>query len=257
MRATGGSIRALSLLAACLALACGEATPGAREELEEPRAVDSSLNQALSFDGVDDYASVGTARMPQVMRDQSIMVWYRAAAGGPDVQALFTLRRGEESGLVLALDQGVPYVYNPYGRRTLARASAASSFGEWHHLGFVVQGEGCTLYVDGSVAQATMAGPSTKRTPLQALLGTVDGYDEPYSGSLDELRVYDRALPEEEIAAVAAGEPLDSVSDSLLLFLPFDEAEGARAYDRSGLGNHAELGDGVPSLMPTRVAAER
>jgi sialidase-1 len=219
--------------------------------------VDRSVNQALSFDGVDDYASVGTARMPQVTRDQSIMVWYRAAPGGADRQALFTLRRGEESGIVLALEQGLPYVYNPYGSRTLARASAAASSDEWHHLGFVVQGESCTLYVDGSVAQAADQGPSTNRTPLQGLLGTADGYHESFSGALDELRVYDRALPEEEVAAVAAGEPLDSVSESLVLFLPFDEAQGARAYDRSGLGNHAELGDGVPSLMPTRIAAER
>jgi len=84
-------------------------TNPAPEELSDPGPLDASFDGALSFDGVDDYASVGTARMPQIERDQSLLLRFRPAgvrSDGAEAQALFTLRRGRESGLVLALDRG-------------------------------------------------------------------------------------------------------------------------------------------------------
>ncbi|HYP88385.1 MAG TPA: LamG domain-containing protein [Polyangiaceae bacterium] len=247
--------------AAGLALAlagCGEATTAPPEELTDSGPVDASYDGALSFDGVDDYASVGTARMPKIEREQSLMLLFRAevkVSGGPDVQALFALRRGGRSGIVLALDGDVPLVYNVFGARDLARASAKVSLRTWHQMAYVVQGDSSTLYIDGAVA-ATGAGPTTNRTPIEGMIGSVDGYAQMFHGAIDELRVYDRAFSLEEIDAVDAGmAPADA--EQLVLYLPFNEASGARSYDRSGLDNHAELGDGVPELMPTRIRAAR
>lgn len=105
--------------------------------------------------------------------------------------------------------------------------------------------------MDGAEVGSSM-NELTNRTPTQAFLGSADGFEHPYHGALDELRVYERAFAAEEVAAVAAGET-PSDAEPIVLYLPFDEAGGARAYDRSGLGNHAELGDGVPELMPARI----
>jgi hypothetical protein len=246
----------LSLLALC---GCGEPTSAMPEELTDPGPLDASVDGALSFDGVDDYASVGTARMPKIERDQSLMLLFKAEAKPPrgaDVQALFTLRRGRGSGIVLALDRGVPLAYNVWGERDLARAPAPVSLGVWHQMAFVVQGESCTLYVDGEVVASSSGAISTNRTPIQGMIGSVDGYEQMYHGAVDELRVYDRAFTTEEIDAVEAGmAPVDA--EQLVLYLPFNEAGGARSYDRSGLDNHAELGDGVPELMPLRVPVVR
>lgn len=245
------------LTAACLALvvaACGNATPPAVESLADVGPRDASYDGALSFDGVDDYASLGTARAPHVKRDQTVMLWFRgegAQGGGDSLQVLFTLHRSEDSGFALALDADVPLAYKVYGDRELARASSATSLREWHHLAFVIQAEQPRLYLDG-VEVGTSMNELTNRTPTQAFLGSADGFEHPYHGALDELRVYERAFAAEEVAAVAAGEP-PSDAEPIVLYLPFDEAEGPRAYDRSGLGNHAELGDGVPELMPARI----
>jgi hypothetical protein len=237
---------------------CSGATVREPEELSDPGPLDASFDRALSFDGVDDYASVGTARMPQIQRDQSLMLRFRPEGqvqGGPSVQALFTLRRGRGSGIVLALDEDLPIAYNVFVDRDLTRASAKVSLGEWHHLAFVVQGESCGLYVDGVAAGDPGGAPITNRTPIEGVVGSVDGYSRPFHGAIDELRVYSRAFSAEEIAAVYAGmAPADA--EQLVLYLPFDEASGARSYDRSGLGNHAELGDGVPELMPARIRAQ-
>jgi hypothetical protein len=265
VRALGGRISAVRIrdcgLALTLALlGCGSATSAQPEELIDPGPLDASVDGALSFDGVDDYASIGTARMPKIERDQSLLLLFKAqgkAPGGPDVQALFTLRRGEGSGIVLALDEDVPLAYNVWGDRDLARAAAPVSLGVWHQMAFVVvQDESCTLYVDGAVVAASTGTLLTNRTPIQGTVGSVDGYENMFHGEIDELRVYDRAFSIEEINAVAAGmAPADA--EQLVLYLPFNEATGARSYDRSGLGNHAELGDGVAELMPQRVPADR
>jgi sialidase-1 len=235
--------------------ACGNATPPTTESLTDVGPRDASYDGALSFDGVDDYASLGTARAPHLKRDpQTTMLWFRAEGartGGDSLQILFTLHRAENSGFALALDEDVPLAYKVYGDRELARATTAVSLREWHHLAFVIQGEDRRLYLDGAEVGASM-NELTNRTPTQGFLGSADGFEHPYHGALDEVRVYARAFTAEEVASVAAGEvPTDA--EPIVLYLPFDEAEGARAYDRSGLGNHAELGDGVWELMPARI----
>lgn len=245
------SAAALLALGVC---ACGNATPAVTEQVPDLGPRDASYDGALSFDGVDDYASLGTARAPHVARDQTIMLWFRAEGGesGDDsLQVLFTLRRSSESGVALALEADVPLAYKVYGDRDLARASMATSLREWHHLAFVIQAEESRLYLDGEQVGASET-ELTNRTPTQAFLGSEDGFQHPYRGALDELRVYERAFTDEDVAAVAAG-VAPSDAEPIVLYLPFNEADGARAYDRSGLGNHAELGDGVPELMPTRI----
>jgi hypothetical protein len=241
-----------------LPTACGTATTEAPEELMDPGPHDASVDEALSFDGVDDYASVGTARAPQIMLEQSLMLWFQAeAAAGAvdaDLQVLFTLRRSDWSGIALALDKGAPLAYDVFGPRDLARATLPVKLHVWHHLAYVIDATGSQLYLDGAPLATVLPGiiPATNRTPTQAFIGSLDGYSNMFHGALDELRVYPRAFSAAEVKVVAAGQK-PGEAEPLVLYLPFNEASGARSYDRSGLGNHAELGDGISSLMPKRV----
>lgn len=247
-------MRRLIALGALGLAGCGTATLPPSDELSDLGPKDASYDGALELDGVDDYASIGTSRAPHVKRDQTVMLWFRAGgqvSGGEALQVLFTLRRGEDSGFALALDAGVPLVYKVLGPRDLARGNSAVALGAWHHFAYVIASEESRLYLDGTL---TASGDSelTNRTPTQAFLGSLDGYRNPFHGSLDDLRVYERAFSAAEVAAIAAGQATGD-AEPLVIDLPFDEASGARAYDRSGLGNHAELGDGVPELMPKRI----
>jgi hypothetical protein len=247
-----GALVALALGVA----ACGNATPEPPpEELSDPGPNDASFDEALSFDGVDDYASVGTARMPQIERDQTLMLWFLPKAppdakATDDVQTLFALRRSDWSGFAVSLRNAVPVVVNVYSGRDVAAAASAVTLGVWHHLAVVIEAKSSELFVDG-VSVSKGAEPGQNRTPIEAYLGTADGYHQPFRGLLDEVQVFPRSYGADEIAQVAQGIRPDEV-DPPVLYLPFNEAGGARCYDRSGLGNHAELGDGIATLMPTR-----
>jgi hypothetical protein len=231
---------------------CADATGPVSEALPQSAPQDAAADQALVFDGVDDYASAGTARMPQIERPQTLMVWVKPSGGGDELQVLFTLRRSDWSGVALALDSGVPLAFNVFGPRDLARGEAPLELERWQHLAYVLDGAGSHLFVDGAEVASGPA-PATNRTPLLAFIGSLDGYENTFSGALDELRVYDRAFTAQEVTEVAAGARVEA--EPLVLYLPFDEMAGARSYDRSGLGNHAQLGDGVAQLMPARVAS--
>jgi hypothetical protein len=241
------------LLLAGLAAACGNATAAEPQALPPASPRDAAVDGALWFDGVNDYASVGSARFPQIEREQTLALWVRpeASDGDDTLQVLFTLRRSDYSGIALALAGGVPLAFNVWGPRDLARAEAPLALGRWQHLAYVLGAAGSHLFVDGAEVASGPA-PATNRTPIAGFIGSRDGFDDSLHGALDELRGYDRALSAEEVAALARGER-PSEAEALFLYLTFDEQAGARSYDRSGLENHAELGDGVLDAMPRRV----
>jgi hypothetical protein len=249
------SYRALSLGALALGVAaCGNATPEPPpEQLSDPGPQDASFDGALSFDGVDDYASVGTARMPLLESDQTLMLWFlpkAPVAAADELQVMFALRRSGWSGVALAVRSGVPLVRNVYSERDLAIAEAAVTLDAWHHAAVVIEPDRTELFIDG-VSVSKAAQPGQNRTPIEAYLGSADGHGQAFHGLLDEVRVYPRTYSPEQIAEAARGVRADE-ADAPVLYLSFNEAAGARCYDRSGLDNHAELGDGVASLMPLR-----
>lgn len=81
--------------------------------------------------------------------------------------------------------------------------------GRWMHVAAILRNgleTTSALYVDGhpQTIGCSMASCSTSRTVMDPLrLGASDGYA--FHGKLDEVRVYDRALSDAEIAALATG----------------------------------------------------
>src|SRR3989442_11863863 len=82
--------------------------------------------------------------------------------------------------------------------------------GLWHHVAFVVDASGGSLFVDGvqkaARAWTGTAGPATTAAGLT--FGRYPGIATPYfPGSLDEVRIYGRALSALEVAGLA---PIDT-----------------------------------------------
>jgi hypothetical protein len=78
---------------------------------------------------------------------------------------------------------------------------------QWHHVVYVVDASGAKLYVDGnhksSLAWTGAAGPTTTSQPLQ--IGRYPGAfggAEHFAGTIDDVRVYSRALNASEVLAL-------------------------------------------------------
>jgi hypothetical protein len=149
--------------------------------------------------------------------DFSWMVWARptSVAGW---RALLEIQTATSTGIELALDEGRPQVWSNGLLRLTATASLPVN--AWSHVALTRAGSTLTAYVNGA-AVATAVDPTAFTWGSCPFLigvdadsgctGLLNGY---FSGQLDEVRVYSRALSATEIAA-AMNAPLVSVPPTI------------------------------------------
>jgi len=253
--------RAFSLLL-IMAAACGEATTD--DVRPAPPSYDGK-NRVLSFDGLNDYATTGTAGFPIAYGPQTLMLWARPArvvvaasadASPGDEQCLVVLRKDFDSGVVLGLRNGSFEVWSVYSGRTYARMASAAEPGVWQHIAYAFDGSLHRLYVNGKLQDSSTA-ETSNRTPTTAWLGSIDGSADLFVGEMDEVRFYATSLDDSALMTLATANrgpttPRTSAT-ALVAWFGFDEVSGHRAIDRSDRGNDALLGDGILEHMPERV----
>ncbi|WP_432144080.1 LamG domain-containing protein [Streptomyces sp. bgisy084] len=112
-----------------------------------------------------------------------------------------------------------------------AQTSATVPTGGWHHVAGVYDGATMKIYIDGvQRASQAQSGKLTASTRKALIVGNSPADPtRTFSGSIDEVRVYSRALSATDISnAYQAHTPDTGSSDSaLVLRLPFGEGSGA------------------------------
>jgi len=210
----------------------------------------STRNLALAFDGVDDYATTGTAQFPSGRSAQTISAWFRLESASGR-RALITLRKDRDSGVELALVNGVLGAYRVFSNRVLVTATKPVSAGTWHHAAYTTDGVTNQIYIDGALAASSVSLPD-ERTPTTCWLGTLDGTLDLFKGSIDDFRVFNLVRTPAQIAAEAAGS-FSGEDPGSVLDLPCNEEAGNIVFDHSPLGNDGDLGDGFEPRIPARV----
>jgi hypothetical protein len=211
-------------------------------------------NHALSFDGLADFATSGTAGFPTGAAPQTLSLWVRYSQPS-GTQAFLVLRRNEASGVELGIRDGALEAWTVFGGRTLVQAPALPAAGVWHHVAFVLApsdgGLEPELFVDGNLT-ATGAAQPDNLTPVSCWIGTFDGLSELYAGDMDEIRIWNIERTVDQIVEEMQGN-VPEVAPGLVAYFDGDEIEGDRLPDKSGNGNDATLGGGDPARMPTLV----
>ena len=199
--------------------------------------------QAFHFDGTDDYGRVqpssdidiGTSAegitiefwaKPSVLRDGTLMSW--GAPGLPGVS-------------IYQYDAGRSINFNLRDRATMTEAVATTGRvlvpGAWMHFALTYDKASTwvTLYVNGVVVQRTQVPARSLRTQHDLVFGR-NAWDAgaAWSGALDEVALYQRPLPQGEIARI-----FEAGADGKL-----------RPSERAPLG--ADAGDDL-DLVPTGV----
>lgn len=145
------------------------------------------------------------ARRPQPKGPFTYEAWVRPAAL-PESRAIVLARNGVRDGLVLEAGGAPAFVlYGSDGVEVAARAATALKAGTWTHLAGVYDqaGQRLALLVDGSEA-ASAPMTSAPKALVQRLSAGGDGERGWLAGDLDELRVWDVALPAAEVARLRA-----------------------------------------------------
>jgi hypothetical protein len=178
------------------------------EPLWQPQS--GNKGGALEFDGIDDYIETNFVLNPE-NGAFSIFTWIKNGAPG---QVIISQSDGTGTGetwLCADMSNGnlmtglVPQKIGRYYPQPLISGSIISD-GQWHHVGFVWDGSYRALYADG----VEVAIDNAAQNPLKSADGGLHigagknlAAESFFSGLIDDVRIYDKALSTEEIAALA------------------------------------------------------
>jgi len=162
----------------------------------EPGFVPGKTGLAASFDGTDDYI-INAFAQEEVWPAYAVSLWVRTDifaqgqwrspfnnnSSGPDFQ--------------LDVDGSDPGQYRYLGSSSQLLGPVRS---DWVHLAASCDGTQTRVYYDGlRVATLAVADNNFGRIGI----GINRGLNEPFAGMIDEVRVYDRALTDAEVAGLA------------------------------------------------------
>ena len=168
------------------------------------RVPDGRFGRALSFDGVDDWVTVADAASLDLTTGMTLEAWVNpAATGGTWRTAMLKEHGGTLAyGLYARGGGNGPAAHVNAGSDVGAAGPSVLPAGTWTHVAATYDGAMVRLYVGGAqVATRAVTGALATSSGALRFGGNGVWAGEFFSGRLDELRVYDRALTAAEVAA--------------------------------------------------------
>ncbi len=157
--------------------------------------------RCISLDGVDDYVEISnSSTLPALNEDITIIAWIKTLSDG------IVLERGDNtSGYQIRISGGSPYFYVRADAATIYSVNSPASVNDnsWHFLSAKITPTAAYLTVDSSTASSTsgyiLSEPSESMQIGRATGNFVTGSDNPFTGSIDDVRIYNRELSSSEI----------------------------------------------------------
>ena len=167
-----------------------------------PTFVAGKVGSALDLGG-SDYVVIDAVADDITDNDITLCLWLKTSDNDAELIAINTSSSGNV--MRLAIDSGslVIDVSDPQGHST-----TPIDDGEWHFMTYVRSGSTGYIYVDGVQENSSAASFNFSASNLWSIgqewdSGGPSGF---LNGIVDEVRIYDRALTDEEVQAVMKGE---------------------------------------------------
>ncbi|MFI0266052.1 exo-alpha-sialidase [Streptomyces luteogriseus] len=189
---------------------------------------------ALSFDGTDDAVRLPyRSRLPLGEGDFTASLHFRYTAttgeqpflwmGGIGTTQPQVWLRGEPAGNrvrgLITTRSGATTV-----RSASVSADGAHNDGHWHHLALRRGGGRLTLFLDGeATGTADVPGSVSRNSPFGVHIGQRMDSRAFLTGAIDDVRVWNRALSDAELASGASG----AAPRGTVLWLPMDQVSGS------------------------------
>lgn len=177
-----------------------------------PKCTAGKTGEALEFDGVDDYVDCGNDAKFDITGQITLSAWVKTNDACKDKHVPYLIKGENTYGLKHHENNNIEFfIYNDTWYPV--RFPVDSSFnGVWHHLAGTYDGTQLKLYVDGELKSTSdHFGPIGVSQSNVNIGRNSDMADRLYSGAIDDVRIYNYALSENDVAAIYAGKKLPTV----------------------------------------------
>ena len=207
---------------------------------------------AYAFNGINSFITSNIPNIPTGATPRSISLW-AAANPIPSIgQCLACWGAGQYGQAFSIEDNGSPLtwwggLFGPPPADDLNSGVIVDT--NWHHLVFVYDGTNASIAVDGAQKATASRSPNTAFSAFIVGVGMgPGGLSGFFSGSIDDVRIYNRALSTNEVAQLYAIEsvpPQSFLTNGLLAYYPLT-TDGT---DQSGHGLNLTLSNVVFSTV--------
>jgi hypothetical protein len=170
-----------------------------------PEWVDGNISKAIKFDGINDYVEV--ADSPELQLNASpftLESWIKTTDVPPD-HTIIIEKGGWETGEYALQQWGgtgnvtvQSYDLNP----NYLTSDIEINDGNWHHVVGIYTGSALQIWIDGVLNKEVNVTGTRQTTTATLTIGSRQGTTYFFEGIIDEVRVYNRALSEDEIKAL-------------------------------------------------------
>ena len=170
------------------------------------------IDNALTFDGTNDYVEIGDIGAMEGMSAITVSSWVKTTQGTEGHIIDKSRCDGSNGSWELGLGYpGAGYVFfSMYSGASLSQATCGSNFwephvndGVWHYLASTWDGTTVRAFVDGIQCYNPDSAASMDSTAHSVQMGgECNGNPNRLNGSADDIRVYNRALSGPEISAL-------------------------------------------------------
>jgi hypothetical protein len=222
--------------------------------------VDGVVGKARAFNGVTDGIQVSNNDLLNITNEITLMLWARLDPS--DAEGILLMKRLQNDS-ACEINYDIKYGFTPghnflafqfgsgctTGSNYIVTDVPGLSDGGWHHLAISFQfgsPASATWIIDGVEQPGTWThwngspGGGTEIPPINSYPLTI-GYQLSSSpaltkGTLDQIRIYNKALSKSEISAIYTQEKPNPIAQGLVAYWSLDEVSGSTVADGSGHG---------------------
>jgi hypothetical protein len=167
-----------------------------------PKWGQGAIDGALEFDGKGDYVDLGASADFDITDRVTVCAWIKVKAFTVDWQTI--IAKGDTAWR-LSRDQGNNLHFGCTGLwPEWVRGSANVNDGQWHHVAGVYDGAELRLYIDGRLDASARTQGSINIDTYPVWIGAnAEKPGREWNGSIDDVRLYNYALSQDEIKALA------------------------------------------------------
>lgn len=163
------------------------------------------IGGAVALDGHNSYIKIAKSSDFDFSGQLTLSAWVNMQTVSSPWMAVIT--KGDSAWRLSSYntDRKIHFSVNRYDHTEGANGSTVLG-PEWHHLAAVYDGEMMKLYVDGKLDATQPWTNGISRDNSDVLIGeNADRMNRGFNGLIDDVRVYNYALPESEISRLATG----------------------------------------------------